>query len=97
MKIVFFYIETTFVFLIIKAQGKKVKKKSTQRKQKTVDKCFYVKYNVHIDNKKGEKTVKKWLDRIDELTKIVGKLITLALEIGTLVSVIQMILNSIHK
>ena len=38
----------------------------------------------------------KKLDRkIDELTKLVSKLIRLVLEIGTLVSVIKMILDSI--
>nr|DAT51991.1 MAG TPA: hypothetical protein [Caudoviricetes sp.] len=39
--------------------------------------------------------MKKWLKIIDELTVLVGKLIRLALEIGTLISVIYMILNSI--
>ncbi len=38
----------------------------------------------------------KKLDRkIDELTKLVSKLIRLVLELGTLVSVIKMILDSI--
>ncbi len=39
--------------------------------------------------------MKKWYKIIDELTILVGKLIRLALEIGTLVTVIYMILNSI--
>lgn len=39
--------------------------------------------------------MKKWLKIIDELTVLVGKLIRLALEIGTLITVIYMILNSI--
>lgn len=39
--------------------------------------------------------MKKWLKTIDELTELVGKLIRLLLEIGTLVAVIKMILDSI--
>lgn len=36
-----------------------------------------------------------WNEKIDELTELVSKLIRLALEIGTLASVIKMILESI--
>lgn len=39
--------------------------------------------------------MKKLDKKIDELTKLVSKLIRLVLEIGTLVSVIKMILDSI--
>lgn len=39
--------------------------------------------------------MKKWCKIIDELTILIGKLIRLALEIGTLISVIYMILHSI--
>ena len=41
------------------------------------------------------KAMKKWYKIIDELTVLTGKLIRLALEIGTLISVIHMILQSI--
>lgn len=34
--------------------------------------------------------------KIDELTELVGKLIRLALEVGTLATVIKMILDSIN-
>ena len=44
---------------------------------------------------KGEEDMEKWYKKIDELTKLVRKLIGLALEIGTLVSIIMMILHSI--
>lgn len=37
-----------------------------------------------------------WNKKIDELTELVSKLIRLALEIGTLASVIKMILYSIR-
>ena len=39
--------------------------------------------------------MKKWYKIIDELTVLTGKLIRLALEIGTLISVIHIILQSI--
>lgn len=39
--------------------------------------------------------MKKFDKKIDELTKLVSKLIRLVLELGTLVSVIKMILDSI--
>lgn len=39
--------------------------------------------------------MKKLDKKIDELTKLVSKLIRLVLELGTLVSVIKMILDSI--
>lgn len=39
--------------------------------------------------------MKKLDKKIDELTKLVSKLIRLTLELGTLVSVIKMILDSI--
>lgn len=39
--------------------------------------------------------MKKWYKIIDELTVLTGKLIRPALEIGTLISVIHMILQSI--
>lgn len=39
--------------------------------------------------------MKKWHIKIDELTRLVSKLIRLALEIGTLVSIIKMILDSV--
>ena len=41
------------------------------------------------------KAMKKWYKIIDELTVLTGKLIRLALEVGTLISVIHMILQSI--
>jgi len=44
---------------------------------------------------KGEEDMEKWYKKIDGLTKLVRKLIGLALEIGTLVSIIMMILHSI--
>ncbi|WP_269763664.1 hypothetical protein [Lactobacillus iners] len=37
-----------------------------------------------------------WNKKIDEITELVSKLIRLALEIGTLASVIKMILDSIR-
>ncbi|WP_255421003.1 hypothetical protein [Atopobacter sp. AH10] len=40
--------------------------------------------------------MKKLAIKIDELTELVSKLIRLALEIGTLATVIKMILNSIN-
>lgn len=40
--------------------------------------------------------MKDWHKKIDELTDLTGKLIRLALELGTLVSVIKMILQSIR-
>ena len=39
--------------------------------------------------------MEKWYKKIDELTALIGKLIRLALEIGTLVTVIKMVLDSI--
>ena len=39
--------------------------------------------------------MKRWSRTIDELTELVGKLIQLLLEIGTLLAVIKMILDSI--
>ena len=39
--------------------------------------------------------MKRWSKKIDELTELVGKLIRLLLEIGTLIAVIKMILDSI--
>ena len=38
--------------------------------------------------------MKKWYKIIDELTVLTGKLIRLALEVGTLISVIHMILQN---
>lgn len=40
--------------------------------------------------------MKKLDKKIDELTEIVGKLIRLALELGTLATVLKMILDSIR-
>ncbi len=39
--------------------------------------------------------MKGWYKKIDELTELVSKLIRLALEVGTLATVIKMILDSI--
>ncbi|MHB0807879.1 MAG: hypothetical protein ACYCDV_00585 [Facklamia hominis] len=39
--------------------------------------------------------MKDWYKKIDELTELVSKLIRLALELGTLATVIKMILDSI--
>lgn len=39
--------------------------------------------------------MRDWNQKIDELTELVSKLIRLVLEIGTLTSVIKMILESI--
>lgn len=40
--------------------------------------------------------MKKLAIKIDELTEVVSKLIRLALEVGTLATVVKMILNSIN-
>ena len=41
--------------------------------------------------------MKKLDKKIDELTKLIRKLINLALELGTLIAVIKMILDSIRQ
>ena len=46
--------------------------------------------------KERRKAMEDWNKKIDELTELVSKLIRLALEIGTLASVIKMILYSIR-
>lgn len=46
--------------------------------------------------RKEKRAMQKWDKKIDELIRIVHKLIELALELGTLIAVIKMILESIR-
>lgn len=51
-------------------------------------------YNIHIKNKKGGNEM-KLVNRINELKKVVSALTQLVLEIGTLIAVVKMIIESI--
>ena len=56
---------------------------------------MFLKRTIMFIYKERRKSMKKWYKKIDELTVLVRKLTKLALEVGTLISVIHMILQSI--
>ena len=53
-------------------------------------------YNVLINDRKETRAMKNFGKKIDELTKLVSKLTKFALEVGTLIAVIKLVLESIR-
>ena len=72
-------------------------RKSNQRLQKAVDKVIKEYYHVIEDNKRGEQTVDadKLIEGIKKAGKVVKALSQLTLEIGTLIAIIKMVIESV--
>lgn len=70
-------------------------KKSSLKEQKSVDIFLLMNYTVLVRNKERRKTMDDLVKKIKRARKVIAALTQLVLEIGTLLSVVKMIVESL--